>query len=459
MRLVRPAEAFGGRWAASPLAWLILFLPTTLLVVLQDIATPFTAPTALLGSAVVQHVAGGGLALVLVAIIRRWRPIVPAPVVFTIWALAGIVRGVVGGVFAAAFADVAPDYVFRAGFWVAAALIWMPLFTFFFAQLDSRRIVLAELTAINARLAQEQKRAHLSSAELRNEVVAAVRWAVAPLVTNVRERLSAAAEQDAEIPLGPISQELESIANEASAIVNKPVDEAPLSEQPLPPLHWAPTLEALTFDRSRPLFATLLTVAAVAALLLPDSLRLGGWIEAAENTGALLAGGLVMWLGLLVSRLSKEFRVGHAAIIFTLAGLAAMVTQLIVERYPLDLHDIAVAVALPVWFAASAGILSAEVGIARTNSKLIATFEDRRSKLDTLLAQSKDREETIRAQVSQLLHGPILGRLSACVMALNFFLAEPEHKRGLRRTATTEGVLAHLRLVSNDLEELSGSQG
>ena len=457
MRLVRPAEAFGGRWAANPLGWLILFLPTTLLVVLQDIELPFTAPTALLASAALQHVAGGGLAVALVAIVRRWRPIIPIGALIAIWALAGVVRGLVGGAFAAAFAGVPPEFLYRAAFWVVAALIWMPLITYFFAQLDSRRVLLAELSAITARIEQEKNRAHLSASELRNELVSAVRGAVGPLVEGVRERLSAAAAEDGEIPLGPISQELESIATEASAIVNKPVDDAPLAQHPLPPLHWGPTLEALTFDRSRPFFATVLTVLAVAALLLPDSFRIGGAMETLENIGALVAGGLVMWIGLVLSRFSKEFRVWQAAIIFTVAGLGAMAALLAVEQYPLGTHDIAVAVALPVWFAGSAGILAAEVGVARTSVKLVETFDERWSQLATLRAQSHRREEKIRAQVTQLLHGPILGRLSACVMALNFFLAEPEHKRGLRRTATTEGVLAHLRLVSTDLEELSGS--
>lgn len=459
MRLVRASEAFGGRWAASPIAWLFLFLPTTLLVVLQDITTPFTAPMALLGSAVAQHVIAGGLAIVLAAIVRQWRPVIPVPVILSIWALAGVVRGLVGGAFASAFAGAEPEFLFRAAFWVAAALIWMPLFTYFFAQLDSRRVLLAEVDALTARLEQEKKRAHLSTSELRSELVAAVRGAVGPLVDDVRARLSAAAEQDAEIPLGPISHQLESIATEAGAIVNNPVDDAPPSEQPLTPLHWGPTLEALTFDRSRPFFATSLTVVAVAALLLPDSFRLGGTREILENVAALVAGGLILWVGLLLSRFSKQFRVGHAAIIFSVAGFGAVGTLLAIETYPFNLHDVAVATALPVWFAASAGILSAEVGVAMANVKLIATFDERRKELNALLAQSHDREAKIRSQVGQLLHGPILGRLSACVMALNFFLAEPEHKRGLRRTATTEGVLAHLRLVSSDLEELSGSAG
>jgi hypothetical protein len=459
MRLVRQSEAFGGRWAASPLAWLFLFLPTTLLVVIQDISTPFSAPTALLASAVAQHVVGGGLAIALAALARRRWPIIPVAVIFPIWAIGGIVRGLVGGFFAATFAGAPPDLLFRAGFWIAAALIWMPHFTYFLTQLDARRLLLVELDSISSRIAQEKRRAHLSTSELRDELVAAVRDAVRPLVADVRDRLSAAAEQDAEIPLGPISSELESIANEAAAIVNRQVDDAPPSEQPVATLHWAPALEALTFDRSRPLYATALTAVGVAALLLPDSYRLGGFRETLEDIAALVAGALVMWIGLLLSRLSKEFKVGHAAIIFGAAGLGAVITLLLIETYPFGLHDVAVAVALPVWFAASAGILSAEVGVAMTNIKLIVSFNAQRAELDALLVQSHRRVEKIRTQVSQLLHGPILGRLSACVMALNFFLAEPEHKRGLRRTATTEGVLAHLRLVSIDIEELSGSSG
>jgi hypothetical protein len=402
-------------------------------------------------------VAGGGLAIVLAAVLRRKWPIIPLPAIFTVWAIAGVVRGLVGGAFALTFADVEPEFLFRSGFWVAAAVIWMPLITYFLAQLDSRRVLLAELDAITSRLTQEKKRAHLSTSELRNELVSAVRGAVGPLVADVRDRLSAAAEQDGEIPLGPISQELESIANEASAIVSKPMDDSLLTEHPLPPMQWAPTLEALTFDRSRPFLATALTVMAVAALLLPDSFRIDGFQEMFENVCALITGGVIMWLGLMLSRFRKDFRVWHAGIIFSVAGLGAMATLLVMETYPLGVHDLAVALALPVWFAVSAAILAAEVGVARASVKLIATFDERRAELTSLLAHSHNREEKIRAQVSHLLHGPILGRLSACVMALNFYLAEPENKRGLRRTATTEGVLAHLRLVSSDLEELSGS--
>ena len=93
------------------------------------------------------------------------------------------------------------------------------------------------------------------------------------------------------------------------------------------------------------------------------------------------------------------------------------------------------------------------------NLNLLATLDERQSELDELRNHSRAREERIAAQVNEILHGPILGRLSACVMALNFFLAEPDHSKGLRRKATTEGVLAHLELITHDLEKLTNSQG
>lgn len=459
MRMVSESEAFGGRWAASPLGWLILLLPSTLLVVVQDSATPFSSPLLLVASAFAQHVIAGGLTVALVAVLHRRTPIIAAPVIFAIWAVAGLIRGLVGGTFASIFAGAPPDYLYRSVFWIVVAVVWLPLFTYLFTQLDSRRVVLIELASVSNRIEQEKRRAHLSTAELRSSLVAAVRDAAGPLIADVRDRLALAAQEDAEIPLGPISTELESIATEANSIIARPVDDLGPIEKPLPPLHWAPTLEAMTFDRSRPVLATLLTMLAVAALLVPDSFRLGGLMEVAENVAALIVGGLVMCCGLLLSRRADELSVAIAAVVFASAGIAADLALLAIETYPLGRHDIAVVVSLPIWFALSAGILSAAVGIAFGNMKLIPLLEERRGELRALLEQSEEREGAIKAQVSQLLHGPILGRLSACIMALNFFLAEPEHKRGLRRTATTEGVLAHLRLVSIDLEQLSDSAG
>ena len=129
------------------------------------------------------------------------------------------------------------------------------------------------------------------------------------------------------------------------------------------------------------------------------------------------------------------------------------------ESYPLTLRDLNILFVLPIGFILSAAALSAAVGIAMDNLNLLATVAERRSEFDELHKHSRAREERIAAQVNEILHGPILGRLSACVMALNFFLAEPDHTRGLRRNATTEGVLAHLELITRDLEKLTNSQG
>jgi hypothetical protein len=117
--------------------------------------------------------------------------------------------------------------------------------------------------------------------------------------------------------------------------------------------------------------------------------------------------------------------------------------------------DWAITIGVPLAFIAGATGLSSASGVALGNLKIIAAEEERKAQLHELLEESRTRDAAIAGQVSELLHGPILGRLSACIMALNFYLAEPEHSRGLRRTATTEGVAAHLELVAIDLEKLA----
>ena len=91
MRMVNEAEAFGGRWGTSVLAWVILLAPTTLLVVIQDIRTPFSSPLLLIASALAQHALAGGTVIAVGTFIRRTRPIIPVVPIFALWIFAGAV--------------------------------------------------------------------------------------------------------------------------------------------------------------------------------------------------------------------------------------------------------------------------------------------------------------------------------------------------------------------------------
>ena len=60
--------------------------------------------------------------------------------------------------------------------------------------------------------------------------------------------------------------------------------------------------------------------------------------------------------------------------------------------------------------------------------------------------------------MAQLMHGPIQGRLAACVMALNFHASTAEtDPEGAERIM--ESVLDHLQAVSRELIALTESTG
>jgi len=113
MQMVSLAEAFGGRWVSSPLAWLLVLFPATLLVVVQESMTPFPSALYMLGSALAQHtIASVGSILLLIPLRRRW-PVVPVVAAFVVWIIAGVFRGIVGGIITDVFAGIDPDYGYR----------------------------------------------------------------------------------------------------------------------------------------------------------------------------------------------------------------------------------------------------------------------------------------------------------------------------------------------------------
>ncbi len=458
MQMVSPAEAFGGRWVSSPLAWLLLLFPVMLLVVVQEAMTPFPSALYMLGSALAQHTIASVVSILLLTALRRRWPVVPVVAAFVVWIIAGVLRGLVGGIIADLFAGIDPDYAYRIIYWVVITVVWGPLLTYVFAQAEMRRALSTELATVTESIHGERERGHRSVNRLTNELVASVRDAVRPLVADVRSRLELAAAHDQEMPLESISERLEFISHEARSIIDHPrYPEPEAVARPTQPS--SPLVESLTFDRSRPIFASLLTAVALSALVLPDAVHAGGAREALEATIAVLAGAATMLLCLLLARRARTFTAAHAALIFSLAAAAAVGSMLVIENYPISPRDLSLLLALPIGFILSAATLSAAVGIAIANLNLLARLDEQQSELDELRNHSRAREERIAAQVNEILHGPILGRLSACVMALNFFLAEPDHSRGLRRKATTEGVLAHLELITHDLEKLTNSQG
>ncbi len=444
------ADSLRGRWAAHPLGWVLLIIPLFLLVFLQEATTRFPSIWELLLSALGQHVVAGGFIVGAGALALRLLRRVPLAVVFGIWILSGVMRGVISGWFAQYFAGVDPQYDYRVVYWVIVTLVWMPLFTYLLAHFELRRKLLGEAEALAIRLAVLHDRGRASVEERTSELVAAVRDAVTPLIAEVRSTLArAVAEHDGQRALEAVGARLELAAERARLVIEPP--EADVESAELADAHWSPLLEALAFSRSRPVYVGLLTSLAVAALFLPDSYRDNGLAEVLENVESIAVGGVVLVLGLVIARFAPRFTAIHAAGIFVVASAAAQATLVAVDFEPDNLRDLSLIIAIPLAFGGAALMLGSAVGLGLGNLRLERSIELQTRRLRTVAEQSRARDAAISQQLAAILHGPLLGRLSACIMALNFFLEEPEQGKGLRRAATLDGVRSHLELVAADL--------
>jgi hypothetical protein len=455
MRMISEADAFRGRWAVHPIGWLITLLPLGLLVALQESLTPFDSGWAIVASALTQHVVAGGLIVGVGSLVYRARGAVPLAFTAALWVGSGALRGLIGGWFAVALAGAAPDYALRVAYWVLATLVWMPLLTYLLAQFDFHRQLQQQLDLAGARLEAEHATSRLSIEEGTTALIAAVRDAVAPLIDDARRALTLAAD-DRELSLSAISSRLEAIADGARAVIAQPGSAEPAP--PAPSVRWSPLIESIAFSRARPIFLSLLVCLAVAALYLVDSYRVGGAIEVLEHAASIAVGGVTLALTLTVARRARRFAPVHAVIVFLCAGVATQLTLLVVDVDMSSLRDRAMIIAIPIGFIASTRIIASAVGLGLGNLKLVAALEQRHDELSALIESSQLHRAEIARKVSIVLHGPLLGRLSACIMALNFYLDEPPQSRALRRPATTEGVLAHLELVAEDLKKIVPQQ-
>lgn len=454
MRSVAARNVLGGRWAASPVMWLVLFGPASVLVIMQEVTTPFRTWWALPLSAVAQHAAAGLVILILIGVLRRWFSVVPVALAVLVWVASGAVRGVISGALADAYSAAEPQYGYRVLSWVAVAAIWMPLTVYTATQIDRRSRLMSSLITLRSDIEVEYAEAETSELEREQRLALAVRAAIAPVVIEIRQSLEAALAESKQ-PLQAISAKIESVVgNVLDIIVHEPIGSAPRMAPPRRLL--APLSAALTFDRSRPFFASVLVALATAVLLTPEALRLGGGQEAVHVLVAIAVGAAVM-AGLLAllnrEQHARAARTWHLALVLTIASVAAVVVFLLTGDYPLHLLDAIRVVSIPVCLVLSSATLSASVGLSLANLDVIP--EERRliDELTSLRQLAAEREEATRKQFTDLMHGPVLGRLSACVMALNFHLAGgPSTVEA--RTRVAAQVIAHLELVTADLEQM-----
>jgi hypothetical protein len=436
-----------------------MLLPGAIVVAVQEssllaVTFPVLLSVILVSSAVQAVAAGGTAALVASRARRRWR-VIPLPLVVAVWVIIGIVRGLVGGAVASAMAGADPCDAQRVAAWILVSVVGMPLFVYTAAQLEHRRALLTERSALRERVARESARARLSARELRDSIVAAVGESIRPVIEEIRitlESLSGPSEIDS---FALIGDRLTSVSADAERLLDVSGD----GDSAALPSTRSPILAALAVELRRPARTALLSGVAIVPAVLPVSLTPSGLDGTVDGVVGVAVFVVVLFSTVLLRRIlvrRRGFALRLSAVAsYVVAGGCASLTIILLESGRLDPTEFVMALLFPAGALASAGLVTLAVGVGYANDQLVAELQAEQVRVTTVRRQSAERDAIVRAQLTVLMHGPVQGRLSACVMALRFHLGSAMAQDAARTAATRDAVAAHLAAASRDLETLS----
>lgn len=450
-------DALGGRWATHWFPWLALYVPTTLIVMLRESTTEYPAWWWPLLSATVQHLLVGVVILGGGALLRRRWPVLPLWVVFVLWEGAAVLRGVLGGGFAEAVAGVDGDHLYRVLAWVVSSLAWVPALVYAIAQIDRRRGLLGELDEIDRALAETRADAAASSAVLQARLASLVRASVEPVLDDLQRGLAAARADLAGSTFSTISRRLSQLHDDMMRLVRSGPEGFAASTTP--PTRRASVRTALDVRTDSPWITAALVVVATLTVAAPDVGRTRGVPAALEVIAATFVAGIVLGVAFSIGNrlLAPRALVRGETISLAGVGIAIIVaTAILVSPLidPVDWHGVTIAPILAMCLVAATTIFIATTMLNRMNDDAEAMLQDRRDEFEQLETARHATLERERERLAELMHGPVQGRLSACVMALNFFAgpgADPD-----RLAAVSEQVLDHLAAASRDLALLAG---
>ncbi len=458
MRVLSFREALGGPWSGNLTGWLVLLIPSSLLVILQESATDFPGWGPIVVLALAEHLASGVVVGVVVLLARaRWR-IIPLGVLFPMWIAAGAARGVVWAILVTTVGNDSALIQYRIATWVAISVLWSPLFAYTLAQLDHRRHMIGALDAARRDLAADRARMELSARERKSELMAIVQRTISPVIREIHRSLNAVSPGADPSALTAMGERLSVVAYDAARLI---APEQALEEQSTRPSERAPLISALDFPQNRPLLTAGLTGLILVPLVVPDTLRVHGLVAALGTLGALAVLTVTLATTLAALRWVRS-RSGKPpewvfALAFLIPGLAGSLALFVVlQGIPSD-RLVAVLVILPLGALFTGACLSAAVGLANSNQDLVDEVSRAVSDAIACRRTSASADQRARKQVAELLHGPVYGRLSACAMALNFNAAALDDADSPKGAEVTQTVLEYLSAASRDLDTLAST--
>jgi hypothetical protein len=451
-------EALGGPWATHWALWAGLFVPASLLVVLRESVTGFDTWWWPLVSAVLQHLAVGLIILGGGALARRRREVLSLSTVAALWAAAALVRALIGGALAAAIAGADPEFVARTLVWLLGSVVWVPLVVYTAAQLDRRRLLLGTLDAMTASIEQQRVHADETGDQVRRSLNAAVRDSLQPALGELVASLETSRERLSVQALAELSLRVSQLHDRTADLLEPKHDDL----EHLPPVR-SSLRRAFDVAPRLPWVVAGLTALSTTAVLLPDVWRVFGLLAAIELTISIAAAsafiGLIPWL---VGRLAPQslwLRDQRATVVSCSLGIALAVYLMLNSGIdPITQNGLTVVPLLVVALFLSYVVLVGAIVLADANLEASAEVAQRRLQRD----REREAHDAVvsreRLRLTDLMHGPVQGRLAACVMALTFSAAAaPAGDGGPTQVDAilVDSVLDHLRAVSRDLSSIA----
>jgi hypothetical protein len=460
-------ESFGGPWGTHWALWAGLFVPTLFSVFVQEVSTGYPAWWWPLVSGILQNLVvglvvlgGGGLA-------RHRFAILPLTVFAALWITALLLRAVVGGALAATVAGSEPEYLWRAGVLLVGTFLWIPLLVYTAAQLDRRRLLLGALDESARTLDQQRHTARATGAEVRDSLVTAVRESLHPALDDLVASLEASRERLSATAVAELSMRVSQLHDRATDLLE------PTPHRDVEPVPTRSTVrQAFAVRPRRPWLIAFLTALATISATLPDVWRLFGGLAALELTISIIAAGvmigLVPWLVLTFAPQHSIARDQRVTVLACSVGIGVAITLMLNSGIdPITQNGLTVVSLVTVTLSIACALIVGAIVLADANreveEKLLANTQQGRSEESTHSALV-DRE---RRRLADLMHGPVHGRLAACVMALNFATAAAQTNTTSSATdenlpvdpALVDSIFEHLRAASRDLSAIAAREG
>ncbi|MDX2026270.1 hypothetical protein [Microcella sp.] len=448
-------EALGGPWAAHWLFLVGLLPPTTLLVLLQESTTPYPEWWWPLVSATVQHVVAGATIVLGGAIARRRHDIIPLPTVFAIWAIAAFARGYAAGVIAERVAGVDPQFATRIAIWLLASVVWLPAMVYAVAQFERRRALLGAIAVAEDAVHSEQPHTDETRALVQQQLRHAVADSLAPALNDLQASLEATRDSLDRASVAELSLRLSRLHDHTADLLESADGVAATT-----PVIRAGLRQALDVPPRLPWLSAALVTGSTVVLVLFDVWRIFGPLAAVELMVATIAAGLVLGLvPTIVGAVRPSLLTQHGQRI----NAVALVLSIAVSGYlmlnsgidPITWHGMLVVPLLAVSLTIASAMYYSAIVMADANAEAHARLSVLQADLAELRATNDHIVARERQRLSDLMHGPVQGRIAACIMALNFHSHADTTVDQARELATA--VLDHVRAIARDLDDIAAA--